>query len=371
MADRVVRGNAITKDAFYRDAAGDVIDPASPHVSIINPNGATVVSNDAPTHVSTGFFAYTYFVQSDAPIGGWTIRWSGIIDDSPVTDDDVFTVTDGGAIDAGSGESDFPCEPWATAAEVRLCCSALPLSGADNYVSDASIAANIEVAQDLLYTLSGQQFTGECSATLRPCGESNCLSRTHASLTSYPNPRDESAYPPRSCGCSRLKKVDLGLWPVTQVISVKIDGGVVDPTEYRVDAGRFLVHLAGAGPDFVNNGWPTCQHLDRASTEVGTFEVIVKYGVPVPDAGRFATVRLACELTKACAGLVCQLPGRTSQVTRQQISFTMINASMLDNGLTGLYEVDLFIMAYNPTKQRGHTVVFSPDLLPGSYRPGF
>lgn len=264
------------------------------------------------------------------------------------------------------------CAPWTTIHEVRMCCSGLPISGADGYVSDDIIQANINVATDLLFTLSGQQFTGECVEILRPCGNPNCfmLNPAFPNISSWPNPLDPSAYPYESCGCNRTAKIDLGVWPITNVVYVKIDGEVIDPTTYRLDGNRFLVRMDGPGPDYVNEGWPHCQHLDRPGTEVDTFEVMVEFGIPAPDAGRYAVARLACELTKACTGQACQLPGRVSSVNRQQLSFTMINPSMLDNGLTGLYEVDLFIMAYNPSKQRGTTIVWSPDIGSGSYRPG-
>lgn len=341
----------IGSPAFKVDSAAIIVGPPA--------NGQVSYSWLAPDVDTVGMYAAKWIVTfTDAPVRTY-----------PSEDVDLVEIVTGPNIPYHLMGS---CAPWSTIQEVRLVCSSLPVSGAPNYVPDSVVQANINVATDLLYTLSGQQFSGECVEILRPCGANNCFSsRPFTGLTAYPNPADESAYPPRSCGCNRLKKVDLGLWPVTNVVYVKVDGVVVDPTKYRVDANRFLVHLAGAGPDFTNDGWPTCQHLDRQATETGTFEVMVEYGIPAPDAGRYAVARLACELTKASAGIVCQLPGRTSQVTRQQISFTMINASMLDNGLTGLYEVDLFIMAYNPSKQRGHTVVFSPDLLPGSYRPGF
>jgi hypothetical protein len=43
-----------------------------------------------------------------------------------------------------------------------------------------------------------------------------------------------------------------------------------------------------------------------------------------------------------------------------------MDAAMIKEGLTGLYEVDLFLTAYNPTHSRGMTVVYSPDLqMPG------
>jgi hypothetical protein len=152
-------------------------------------------------------------------------------------------------------------------------------------------------------------------------------------------------------------------------VYVKIDGVMVDPTTYRLDQNRYLVRL-DSDSSGTNPGWPSCQYLARPSSSTGTFEVMLEHGIQPPAAGSYAVARLACELLKSLLGQPCHLPSRVSTVNRQQLSFTMINPSMLDNGLTGLYEVDLFIMSYNPAKTRGQTMVWSPDLDHRSYRAG-
>jgi len=262
------------------------------------------------------------------------------------------------------------CSPWTTVRDVRLACSSIALSGA---ASDEVVEGTIAVATDLLYVLSGRQFSGECSVpNVRPCSLNNCFgSAGHwQSLGGTPNTPDPSSYPPSPCGCSRVPTVDLGYWPVRSVDQVLIDGVVVDPTTYRLDNNRHLVRLADPTNDYINPGWPTCQAIDREATEPDTFEVSLTWGVGPPPAGVAAANHLACELAKMVATGVCNIPGRATSVNRQQISFTMINASMLENGLTGLWDVDAFIIAYNPDRRRGTTIVWSPDINVGTYRTG-
>lgn len=261
------------------------------------------------------------------------------------------------------------CAPWTTVTAVRLACGGISAASGDPmYASDELLQTEISVATDLLYTLSGRQFSGECSAIVRPCGQPNCFnaiprSGSWTGVGQYV--ADPSAYPPPSCGCRRLHKVDLGLWPVSNIVYVRVDGTFVDPTTYRLDENRYLVRLDGEDP------WPRCQHLDRAATEDGTFEVMVEYGIAPPPSGVAAANIMACELTKAALGGDCAIPRRARTVNRQQISFTMIDTSALSEGLTGIYEVDLFITAYNPhQKHRGGAFVWSPDLDIGSWRTG-
>jgi hypothetical protein len=264
-----------------------------------------------------------------------------------------------------------PCSLWTTVANVRDCCSVAASTG----ISDDTILTYIDHASDLLYTLSGRQFAGSCQETVRPCAKNVCgnpgfFSGWGAGISQIPYVSDPSAYPPPECGCGRMRKVDLGFWPILAVNEVKINGVVIDPDTYRVDENRYLVSLAGPAPDYEQDGWPRCQYLDRPDTEDGTWSVNVTYGIEPPPAGVAAATTLACELLKACYGGECNLPGRVTSVNRQGISMTMIDPSAIKNGQIGLYDVDLFIQTYNPKNTRSRTLVWSPDLDIGSWRAG-
>ena len=290
----------------------------------------------------------------------WVVTYpGGTVRTYPSDDTDLIEIVTGpnqGYILQGA------CSSWTTVQQVRIANPSLPASGAANYPSDLTVQSAINVATDLLFEMSGSQFPGECATVVRPCSPGNCYAR-------LPYLRDHSADPPMPCGCNDIPSIDLGLWPVVNIVYVKIDGAIVDPSTYRLDSNRYLTRMA-VGTDFHNDGWPSCQYLDRPSSAAGTFEVMAEYGLKPPAAGAWAANRLAGELLKGSLGLQCTLPKNVGSVNRQQLSFTAINVSQLDNGLTGLNDVDLFLMAYNPGKHRGQTMVWSPDLPQGSYRAG-
>lgn len=108
---------------------------------------------------------------------------------------------------------------------------------------------------------------------------------------------------------------------------------------------------------------------DRAVIEFYTGlrrEVMVSYtyGTLPPAAGRLAARRLANELVLAYSSSdQCQLPDRVTSVTRQGMSYTILDSQdFLENGRTGIYEIDLFLKSVNPMKANKKSRVFSPDL---------
>jgi hypothetical protein len=364
----IVRGNTITLTAYYHNNVNVLTDGTGVLVNITNPLGVLVVTNSvAWVHIATGTYTFDYAVPSNALLGTYHIEWSGEVNGDDAEGGEDFIV------DPVTATARV-CSGWVSVETVRACCTSLPASGefSDDAVQDA-----IDTATDLLYTLSGAQWGGSCELKVRPCSRPSCYAGWGGTWlwggatslgSSFPNPSDPSSWPPRGCSCDSLPRVDLGYWPITSVTEVKIDGAVVDPATYRVDYQRYLVRVANA--DGTNDGWPCCQRLDLPDTEESTWSVSFEYGQAPPPAGVNAAKKLACEIAKACAGLICELPGRVTNAVRQGVSFTLMDPSMLDNGLTGLYEVDLFLMAYNPAKTRGLTVIWSPDIGPGSWRAG-
>lgn len=125
---------------------------------------------------------------------------------------------------------------------------------------------------------------------------------------------------------------------------------------WRLD-GPWLTRTDGSG-------WPICG---------GTAVVAYEYGIDPPPAGTLAVLELASELGIAAApdcDLECRLPQRVRSVTRQGISFEVIDPlEFLDQGLTGLPTVDLWIRAVNPRGRPQRGRVWSPD-LPRSRRTG-
>jgi hypothetical protein len=88
----VKQGATTSLWAYFRDTNGDLIDPTSPKVNILNESGVEVVSSDDPVNDAVGVYYYSYDVPEDAIPGDWTIQWSGVVGGVPVAEDETFEV---------------------------------------------------------------------------------------------------------------------------------------------------------------------------------------------------------------------------------------------------------------------------------------
>lgn len=254
------------------------------------------------------------------------------------------------------------CSPWTTSDDVLACCI-----DADTDVVETAIA----VATDLLFELSGRKFPGSCRDKVRPCAQ---VSRTVSFpgelglLDGFSFGGSCACNRDTLCGCNHLSAVVLGAYPITQIVEVKVDGLVVPADEYQVQDWKWLVRLPNA--DGFNEGWPCCQRLDRPDTATETFSVDFVYGTPPPPAGVQAARDLACQFIRACASSGdgdpnCVLSPRVTQVVRQGITLVMNDpSSLIQNRLTGVPSVDLFLKAYNPLGHPGPAHIVSPDIGP-------
>lgn len=252
---------------------------------------------------------------------------------------------------------DGPCTSWLTGDEVAECCSdAVAIVG--TYTSLLDDAA--DVASQFLYELSGRRWVGLCSLEgVRPC-HSDCgcgvqiLSRGH--IVVDPNLYSTTVCSGRTCWCNDLSRVKLAGY-VREITEVKIDGAVVDPSEYRLDEHKWLTRLNG-------NRWPSCSRGDLPDTEDGTFSVSYTYGKTPPQAGIEAAKQLACQVYLQCSGSdSCQIPAGATRITRQGI--TIERAAFAYDKVakvwrTGLTQVDYFLNTYNPYGIRRRGLFISP-----------
>jgi hypothetical protein len=102
----------------------------------------------------------------------------------------------------------------------------------------------------------------------------------------------------------------------------------------------------------------------------GEIEVTYQYGHMPPMAGRMAARTLAQQFALLWEGSEdCELPSRVSSVTRQGVSYTILDQQDFIAELrTGVYAVDLFLKTVNPDKARRKSKVFSPDIPRGTRR---
>lgn len=196
------------------------------------------------------------------------------------------------------------------------------------------------VASDTLFLLSGRQYPGSCLDIVRPCGECGCISAS-------------------SCSCIAPYSLELRPTPVTQIVSVKIDGDTLDDSAYKLLDFHTLVRTDGYS-------WPKWQRLDRDVTQAETFEVQYAYGVAPPPAGKLAAAVLTCELIQARSDDgVCRIPDTARRITKQGISYEQVDIAELQAGLSGLREVDLFLRSVNPHGVSMGAAIASPDV--GAY----
>jgi hypothetical protein len=92
-------------------------------------------------------------------------------------------------------------------------------------------------------------------------------------------------------------------------------------------------------------------------------EVTYTYGAQAPELGRQAAKYMALQFIKLWSGEDCDLPARVTSVSRQGVSYTVLDSQEFIQELrTGVYTVDLFLKSVNPDGARAKARVFNPDI---------
>jgi len=214
------------------------------------------------------------------------------------------------------------------------------------------------LAVQTLRMLTGYQIGG-CPVTLRPC-RAQCATGYYPGisvLSPYVNGNGDwlNVYCGNcvgDCSCAALQQLSLPL-PVGRVDEVLVDGLALDATAYRLDPPGWLVRIDGGS-------WPTCQDLSKPDSEVGTMSVTYLNAEEPDGLASYAAGVLACEFAKACSGAKCRLPSGVTEISRRGLTMTL-PGGLFTEGLTGIREVDVFILAHNPYLQKMPSTVWSPD----------
>lgn len=210
-------------------------------------------------------------------------------------------------------------------------------------------------ASGILYNLTGEKFQG-IRQSREVITKPEPLSGNYA-----PQLVSGKMYNLPTRGCSSQNLIDTScmkreMWlrhgPVREVFSVYADGVEVDPESYSLRNKTYLVKRGR------NGFWNFCGTHE--------FEVHYEYGALPPRAGIEAAIALGNEfLLKVDGDDRCRLPERVSSITRQGVSIRVGDSQeFFEQGRTGIYEVDLFIKAYNPSKAKKKARVF----IPGRHR---
>jgi hypothetical protein len=218
----------------------------------------------------------------------------------------------------------------------------------------------------ILWAATGKRF-GACPVTVRPCWQRKApLYQTwNVGLQGegYWGLRGNGGTSVQlfggDCGCSNgcACTPDQVMLPgaVQAVTQVVVDGVVLNPSEYLLQ-GSWLVRAGG-------EMWPARQDLSIPAGMPGTWSVTYTEGEVPPDVLLDAAGTYACELVKGKTGSPCLLPRRVQSVSRQGVDIQFVDTSnYLEEGLTGVEQVDMVIRMINPYGHRRPPVVLSPDL---------
>lgn len=162
-----------------------------------------------------------------------------------------------------------------------------------------------------------------------------------------------------SCGCSSADACSCGpvdevllAGPVGDIVEVKINGVIIDPTWYRVDNGNRLV------AQHADLKWPLCQDMSKPD---GEFTVTYFRGAAPNEMTNYAAGLLTAEFMKACAGdKACKLSAKVKTVVRGGSTYEL-DWNLFENGWTRIEAVDAVIRIYNPHHLKTPSRVLSPD----------
>ena len=205
----------------------------------------------------------------------------------------------------------------------------------------------IGAASHILWALSGRKYSGTRSVVEYYDSRQGLGWNAQLGSVQLQAVIETAPGAPRCLDCGFPHKLRLRHTPVQRILSVQINGESLAPGEYA------LINRAAVGFPYT-----------RLACGAQCVRVSYLWGVNPPAGGRAAAVRLAEQFLLAWDGSDdCRFPKRVTNVTRQGVSWTILDPQdFLDDGRTGLYEVDLFLKTTNPDKARRPARVFSPDM---------
>lgn len=145
-----------------------------------------------------------------------------------------------------------PCTQWTTDEQVRACCTGLDPA--------FDLTEAIQFASEILFRLSGRRWPGECTRTVFPCAGDNCGCNADTwswfassgwgwAYAGYPSLPYMVAggWVNKWQGCRGVCHLDCVDLPgtVDEVTEVLIDGVVLDPSAYKVEAYRRVCRVDG------------------------------------------------------------------------------------------------------------------------------
>lgn len=198
----------------------------------------------------------------------------------------------------------------------------------------------VEYATYVLYRLTAEKFAGIATATETYVSDSRTATLADPVSTSALQNIPAIGIPDRIQYPQRLY---LRGTPVHEVTSVKYGDKLLDDEDYALYNRRFLKLRNGVQWDYF---------CDQKG-----ITVTYSYGMMPPKAGVLAAQTLANELLilmgEGRSGAECRIPERVRSVSREGLSFDMVDPQeFMDDGRTGIWEIDLFIRTANPSRAK-------------------
>lgn len=135
--------------------------------------------------------------------------------------------------------------------------------------------------------------------------------------------------------------------PIAAITEIRVGGAVLPETSYQVENGIYLIRTDG-------EDWP--------ADHSGGFTVTYLNSYPVDAMGAHAGGIMAAEWLKLISGdKKCKLPSSTTTVSRQGLTIELVRG-MFPDGVTGMPEIDAYLMLFNPFGLKVAPRVYSPDL---------
>lgn len=245
----------------------------------------------------------------------------------------------------------LPCSPYVSTENLLCECSGV----------DFSDPANVELFDQFalaesrnLFASTAYKYTGCCEITFAPC-KTTCSDDGPAPIDSeiwdfpaFPYlKRIENGLPVLgncwqcSCGCEECTcwggdTLDVPWTPIRDVVEIRIDGIVLDPSSYQVVESSKIVRTDGGH-------WPML-------CENGTdgFTVTYNYGIDLPTGGKLVFAQYICEKVKECLGIECSISKihryQTKSEVKNSFVFTPSAEFLYNNMLTGFAPLDSWIM---------------------------
>jgi hypothetical protein len=229
-----------------------------------------------------------------------------------------------------------PCADWADPEAFSVC--------EPGDIRPEVLADAISLATTILYAQTGRAFPGPCPDVWRPPGGCRC---SHASV----------------CSCPWYPSIELRSQPVVAVSEVRVDGAILASSAWRLgDPGD--ARMAGRVFRIDGGSFPCCQDIALGVDQPGTSQISYTWGPGPPAGADHMTQVLACEFTKAWTGGKCRLGRGFTSITRENLTATKADPTQLAAlGLTGLPEVDAWVVAVNPGGVDRPPKVLNPDLM--------